>query len=60
MNSNPNIWLPLMEAASRLCLNYHQTWFLVRVGTLESVKIGRTWLVDPASVSAYLEAQKAA
>ena len=60
MNSNPNIWLPLMEAASRLNLNYNQTWFLVRVGTLESVKIGKTWLVDPASVAAYLEAKKAA
>ena len=52
-------WISIPEAGRVLGLNRQQAWFLVRKGDLEAIQFGRSWLVNPVSVSSYKEARLA-
>ncbi len=48
------------QAASFLGLEGHQVYYLLSMGTIEAVKIGKTWRVVPDSARAYSAEQEAA
>ncbi len=53
------IGLPTEEAARRLDLTVRSVVRLLEQNTLDGVKVGRTWLVDPASIERLRHLRKA-
>ena len=47
------MFLTTKEAAHTLCLDLHQVYYLLTMGEIEAVKIGRAWRLAPEAVDEY-------
>jgi len=53
------MFITVKQAAHLLRLEFHQVYYLLTMGKIEAIKIGRAWRIVPESARAYGEKRAA-